>query len=1017
MKFLVMYKYIFRSSIRASVLLAVSSTSLFLAGCAPESGQGADPGTIDSPIAYTKRTILIDDNGNFIAQDVRRPLTYRAGGDLFIKPRSSVSATETNLTSSITTIMDNGVPKNIADVRDVESNYEGTKLVFSLRIDDPDNNNDDDNTWVIYEYDIVAGTPPTPIIPQGADPGDDIAPHYLPDGRIVFTSNRQHNSSSVAPDEFPNDTGSTGKSKFSSLDENRRTKALNLHVMEADGSNIKQISNNQSHDLDPTVLPNGRILFSRWDHAGINNTMSLYTVNPDGSDLQIYYGGHAASHPGGMQFVLPRVMQDGRVMVLTQQFRNTFGGVDIYMIDGANFIDNNQPVKPISVNPGVTGPAQVKATSAVISTTGISLGGRYSSAYPVDDGSGRFLVSKGNCQLTNDIIDPDDPNFDPNLIPTVQNCIEPFISQPIVNEMPPVYGIWMNNPGNGTELPIVLPEPGKFITDIIGVSSRTRPTIIDDKGAADLNQALSLKEGILNIRSVYDFGNGSGVFNGCFQDDCIPTTVMNNNTPNDPSDDITSPRDLYDPARIDSTDLPARYLRIVKAVGICDPDDVSCVKANNTSLDLANEAFGTDRRLGMREIVGYTMIQADGSVRVKVPADTAFYIDVLDKDGRRILKRDANGNLMRTRHDNWMQVRPKDTLECTGCHLHETGVTPLPHAREDAVEAQLHTGLEGDAIDLVNTGVYNNAGAIYFGDTGNTMAEILTRQFPAALTPSFDLLYVDVWTDPADVTQTVEVPTSVRFADLDPSINAAVNKILLPQCTDTTTDLLTPVWDARCRMVINYEDHIHPIWQVSRGVAGVDTCTNCHSKVDSADGITPWVPRGYLDLSDGLDDDDPNPIQYESYRELFFDDNRQIIDGTGALSDNLIPTNVPRVDGNGDPVLDPATCTTFDGLGNPILDPATCSQFIDVVLLPDDSNPQTPSMNPDGARANYFIEKMTGETLDVSAADRNRVNWTLTPAVNHTGMLTAAELKLISEWLDIGAQYFNNPKHNNVPVN
>ena len=27
----------------------------------------------------------------------------------------------------------------------------------------------------------------------------------------------------------------------------------------------------------------------------------------------------------------------------------------------------------------------------------------------------------------------------------------------------------------------------------------------------------------------------------------------------------------------------------------------------------------------------------------------------------------------------------------------------------------------------------------------------------------------------------------------------------------------------------------------------------------------------------------------------------------------------------------------------------------------------------------------------------------------HAGRLTAAELRLISEWLDVGAQYYNNP--------
>jgi hypothetical protein len=31
------------------------------------------------------------------------------------------------------------------------------------------------------------------------------------------------------------------------------------------------------------------------------------------------------------------------------------------------------------------------------------------------------------------------------------------------------------------------------------------------------------------------------------------------------------------------------------------------------------------------------------------------------------------------------------------------------------------------------------------------------------------------------------------------------------------------------------------------------------------------------------------------------------------------------------------------------------------------------------------------------------------PVLDHTGYLTTAELRLISEWLDIGAQYYNDP--------
>jgi hypothetical protein len=31
------------------------------------------------------------------------------------------------------------------------------------------------------------------------------------------------------------------------------------------------------------------------------------------------------------------------------------------------------------------------------------------------------------------------------------------------------------------------------------------------------------------------------------------------------------------------------------------------------------------------------------------------------------------------------------------------------------------------------------------------------------------------------------------------------------------------------------------------------------------------------------------------------------------------------------------------------------------------------------------------------------------PVLDHTGFLTTGELRLISEWLDIGGQYYNDP--------
>ena len=87
------------------------------------------------------------------------------------------------------------------------------------------------------------------------------------------------------------------KPQFEYQTEDRTESAFVLHVMNPDGSNIHQIEFNQSHDRDPTVLSSGRVLFTRWDHAPGKDGMHLYTANPDGTDLELYYG--ANSHNTG----------------------------------------------------------------------------------------------------------------------------------------------------------------------------------------------------------------------------------------------------------------------------------------------------------------------------------------------------------------------------------------------------------------------------------------------------------------------------------------------------------------------------------------------------------------------------------------------------------------------------------------------------------------------------------------------------------------------------------------------
>jgi len=389
---------------RAMLLTALIAMSVLFTACGSGqkgvsigSGQDADPVIVDFPIAYIRAPVPFDDNGDFVQDDLREQITFDFGADLFFRDRASPSADATNITGELT--------QGLAAIRDVEISYDGTSLVFAMRFPfDPDLDEEDLPTWNIWQYTFeteeLIRVVPTVL---SAEIGHDIMPKYLPDGRIVFSSTRQTQSQALLLDE--------GKGAFPAIDEDRNEFAFNLHVMNDDGSGIEQISVNQSHDLDPSVLANGQIVFSRWDHNAVNDSVNLYRMNPDGSGLELLYG--QQSHDTGasgetIQFMQPRQVEDGRVMVIARPFTDTEGGGELVLIDTPQYLENMQP---ISDNNGVlTGPAQEDATiNDVITVPGEpSPGGRYFSAYPIQDGTTRLIVSWCQCRLIEILADDGD---------------------------------------------------------------------------------------------------------------------------------------------------------------------------------------------------------------------------------------------------------------------------------------------------------------------------------------------------------------------------------------------------------------------------------------------------------------------------------------------------------------------------------------------------------------------------------------------------------------------------------
>ena len=358
------------------------------------SGQDPDPVAVDFPIAYTKGPLFDDQMQLQSSTDVRDVLRFNVGTDLYMRDRASPTAVERNVTMRET--------QGVGDVMGAEISADGTKILFAMRGPfDPNLNADEQPTWNIWEYEIATDTLRRIIASDiTAEAGQDIAPHYLPDGRIIFSSTRQRTSKAILLDE--------GKPQFEAQDENRQNPAFVLHVMRDDGSDLHQVSFNQSDDLDPSVLDNGKVLFSRWDHAGNVDEINLYQMNPDGSDLELLYG--AQSHMTGtnnaeVQFLDAREMMDGRIMAVVRPFDQPELGGAITIIDTPTYVENTQP---ISAYAGLMGPAQTPATPNQVRTDNLpSQGGRFSSAFPLWDGTGRVLASWAICRLEE--TDPNDP--------------------------------------------------------------------------------------------------------------------------------------------------------------------------------------------------------------------------------------------------------------------------------------------------------------------------------------------------------------------------------------------------------------------------------------------------------------------------------------------------------------------------------------------------------------------------------------------------------------------------------
>ena len=143
-------------------------------------------------------------------------------------------------------------------VRDPQVHYDGGKILFSYRKGGSD---------YFHLYEINVDGSGLRQITDG--PFDDFEPTYLADGGIMFCSSRCNR---WVPCWY--------------------SPVAILYRCEGDGTGMRAVSANIEHDNTPWMLPDGRVIYERWEYVDRSRVgfHHLWTCNPDGTGQMVYYG-------------------------------------------------------------------------------------------------------------------------------------------------------------------------------------------------------------------------------------------------------------------------------------------------------------------------------------------------------------------------------------------------------------------------------------------------------------------------------------------------------------------------------------------------------------------------------------------------------------------------------------------------------------------------------------------------------------------------------------------------------
>lgn len=155
-------------------------------------------------------------------------------------------------------------PQNNVFVGDVDLHWDAEKMLFSMPAEH--------NRYQVFEIGIN-GEGLRQVTPTQSDI-DNYDACYLPNEQIVFDS-------TACFQGVPCVGGGS--------------QVANLYLMNPDGTGIRQLCFDQDHDWYPSVMNDGRVMFTRWEYSDTPHyfTRIVMRMNPDGTNQRALYGSNS----------------------------------------------------------------------------------------------------------------------------------------------------------------------------------------------------------------------------------------------------------------------------------------------------------------------------------------------------------------------------------------------------------------------------------------------------------------------------------------------------------------------------------------------------------------------------------------------------------------------------------------------------------------------------------------------------------------------------------------------------